>query len=357
MILGLLFHFLGGFSSGSFYLPYKKVKGWNWENSWIVGGLFSWLIAPFIAAYITIPDCIQILNHAKNSVLASTYLLGILWGIGGLTYGLGVRYLGVSLGSSIILGLCSVFGALIPSVYYFYNPEKGKDTIYDLVSTSWGRFVLLGLFVCLIGIFLCGLAGSMREKSQSVSDSQSKNGNEFNLILGLIFAGISGVLSSCFSFGIESGTSLAQEVNQTWVLSHPNQGEYLYKNNIIFIVILLGGLTTNFIWCMYLNFKNKSFLQYTDTKVNLTRNYLYCALGGVTWYLQFFFYGMGESILGNGPSSWILHMSFIILVANLWGVVLKEWKSITKETFYTLLSGIAAIIFSIFIVGFGNSLK
>src|SRR6201995_162059 len=128
VIFGIIFHFIGGFASGSFYIPYKKVKGWAWESMWIVGGIFSWLIVPPLAAYLTIPGFMDIIRHTSTSVLGWTYLMGVLWGIGGLTYGLGVRYLGVSLGSTIILGLCAVFGSLIPSIYYDLFPTEGKDT-------------------------------------------------------------------------------------------------------------------------------------------------------------------------------------------------------------------------------------
>ena len=158
-IFGIIFHFIGGFASGSFYIPYKKVKGWSWESYWIVGGLFSWLIVPPIAAYLTIPDFSLIIAATEGKILLLTYFFGVLWGIGGLTYGLGVRYLGVSLGSSIILGLCSVFGALIPSLYYDFNPSPGKDSLSDMLNSSWGQMVLIGLLVCVIGIIICGKAG------------------------------------------------------------------------------------------------------------------------------------------------------------------------------------------------------
>ncbi len=135
------------------------------------------------------------------------------------------------------------------------------------------------------------------------------------------------------------------------------QGKYLFRNNVIFVVILWGGLTTNLIWCMVLNFRNKTFGDYTNEKQPLLKNYLLCTMGGTLWFLQFFFYGMGESKMGNGASSWILHMSFIILVANMWGVVLKEWKNVSKKTTATIIAGIATIILSILLVGYGNSLK
>jgi L-rhamnose-H+ transport protein len=354
-ILGVIFHFIGGFASGSFYIPYKKVKGWSWESYWIVGGICSWLIVPPLAAFLTIPDFGSIISSTDGNTLFWTYFMGLLWGIGGLTYGLGVRYLGVSLGSSVILGLCSVFGSIIPSIYYYFNPTAGKDTIHDLVSTDWGRMVLLGLFVCVIAIVICGKAGGMKDKDLAgeVKDSN----DEFQLGKGLILATISGVLSACFSFGIEAGSSMSQVANEIWVTENPGQGEFLFRNNVVYVVILWGGLTTNFIWCMYLNAKNKSFGDYTNKETPLLKNYIFSAVAGTTWFLQFFFYGMGESKLGNGPSSWILHMAFIILVANSWGLVLKEWKGVSKKTLTTIAVGIATIILSVLIIGYGNSLK
>ncbi len=357
VILGVIFHFIGGFASGSFYMPYKKVKGWSWESFWIVGGLFSWLIVPPIAAYLTIPGFAEIIKNTPSHILATTYIMGLLWGIGGLTYGLGVRYLGVSLGSSIILGLCSVFGALIPSVYYYYNPTKGKDTIVDLFTSHWGIMVILGLAVCVIGIIISGKAGAMKDKDLGSTHTDA-SGSEFKLGKGLVLAIISGVLSACFSFGIEAGSSMGATANTLWKAANPQEtGEFLFKNNVIFVVILWGGLTTNFIWCMILNARNKTFGDYTNKQSPLLNNYLLCALGGTMWFLQFFFYGMGESKMGNGASSWILHMSFIILVANMWGLLLKEWNGVSKKTTTTIIIGIITIIASVIIVGYGNSLK
>ena len=157
-IFGVIFHFIGGFASGSFYIPYKKVKGWAWESYWLVGGLFSWLIVPPVAAWLTIPDFWAIIRQADSATIGFAFLFGLLWGIGGLTYGLGVRYLGVSLGSSIILGLCMVFGALIPAIYYQINPSEGKDTISMLLTRNWGLIVMLGLAVCILGIVISGMA-------------------------------------------------------------------------------------------------------------------------------------------------------------------------------------------------------
>ena len=357
VIFGVIFHFIGGFASGSFYIPYKKVKGWAWESYWIVGGLFSWLIVPPLAAWLTVPGFIDIIKATDGGILLLTYFFGLLWGIGGLTYGLGVRYLGVSLGSTIILGLCSVFGALVPSVYYDFFPKEGKDSITTLCTTHWGQLVLLGIAVCVIGIVICGKAGTMKEKELQSGQADVEDNKDYRFGLGIFVAIVSGVLSACFNFGIEAGKTMADTANLIWTLAHPGQGNFLYQNNVVYIIILWGGLTTNFIWCMILNARNKTFNNYTDKQTPLLKNYIFSALAGTTWFLQFFFYGMGESRLGNGASSWILHMAFIILVANMWGLVLKEWKGVSRKAMATVITGILTIIISVIIVGQGNSIK
>lgn len=374
LVLGVLFHFIGGFASGSFYIPYKSVRGWAWESFWIVGGIFSWAIMPPLAAWLTIPGFSAIIHQADSVTLASTYFFGLLWGIGGLTYGLGVRYLGVALGSSIILGLCSVFGALIPSVYYDFFPKAGKDSFTVLLHTHWGQFILTGIVICVIGIIISGRAGMLKERELAVSGDtagspgsgnasgsqageSSTAGKDASFRLGILVAFVSGILSACFAFGIDAGKALAGTADSAWKSTHPGQGEFLFQNNITYIVLLWGGLTTNIIWCMILNARNKTFRNYTDRKTPLAANYLFSALAGTTWFLQFFFYGMGESKLGNGASSWILHMAFIILIANIWGLVLREWKGVSRKALQTLLIGIATIILSVIVVGYGNSIK
>jgi L-rhamnose-H+ transport protein len=347
-ILGVIFHFLGGFASGSFYMAFKKVFGWAWESYWLIGGLFSWLIVPPLAAFFTIPGFPDIIEQSEISVFSWTYFMGVLWGIGGLTYGLGIRYLGMSLGNSVILGYCAAFGSLIPPLYYNYFPQTGKISLAHMMSTEGGRMVLLGVFVCLAGIVICGRAGVLKERD--LPDYEKKKSiAEFSLVKGLIVATISGILSACFNFGIEAGKPMAEAAVRLGYNS-------LFQNNVTYVVLLWGGLTTNLLWCIVLNAKNKTFSDYTNAKTPLARNYMFSALAGTTWFLQFFFYGMGESKLGNGASSWILHMAFIILVSNMWGVVLKEWKGVSLQTRTTITVGIITILGSVILVGYGNAL-
>jgi L-rhamnose-H+ transport protein len=356
-LLGIIFHFIGGSASGSFYVPYRKVKGWAWETYWLIGGLFSWLIVPPLAAWLTVPYFSNIIAQAPASTFWWTYFWGVLWGIGGLMYGLGMRYLGLSLGNSILLGFTAAFGALVPSIYYDFHSQRGKTTFTELVTTSWGQIVLAGVILCLIGIFICGKAGVAKEKELPY-EKKKESVIEFNLIKGLIVCIVSGILSACFNYGIEAGSAMAESANEVWKSAHPlEMTNFLYRNNVIYVVLLWGGLSTNLVWCIFLNIRNKTFGNYQNKKMPLIRNYLFCALAGTTWFLQFFFYGMGESKLGNGASSWILHMAFVILVANMWGFALKEWKDVSKGTRTTIILGVLIIILSVALVGYGNAIK
>jgi len=250
-LLGIIFHSLGGASSGSWYMPYNWVKKWRWEIYWIVGGLFSWLIMPFIAVSLTTPDWQGILQGAQGSVIRNTFIMGLLWGIGGLTYGLAIRYLGMSLGNSVLLGITSVVGSLglpvlrnIPGLAEIL-PDGLSFT--DLFGSAGGRIVLLGILVLLIGIYLSGRAGIKKDKD--LANKKEGVNTEFFLVKGLLIAVVSGILSAFFSFGIDAGKEMAEAARELAVQkSYPfltetgNGYKYLFENNIIFFVILWGGL-------------------------------------------------------------------------------------------------------------------
>lgn len=329
-------------------MPYNRVRGWAWESYWIVGGLFSWLIVPPLAAYLTVADFGGIIAATPFSIKSITFLMGLLWGIGGLTYGLGVRYLGMSLGNSVVLGFCSAFGALVPPIYYGFNPVPGKTSFMQMLQSSGGQLVLLGVVVCILGIAILGRSGMLKEGDLSDAEKRASV-KEFSLVKGLIIAVFSGVLSAFFNFGIEAGKPMAD-------VAVAQGNNPLFQNNVTYVVLLWGGLTTNLLWCLYLNARNKTFGDYTNPRTPIGSNVLFAGLAGTMWFLQFFFYGMGESKLGNGASSWITHMATIILTANLWGLYLNEWSGVSPRTFRTFIAGIVTILVSIVLVGIGNSL-
>lgn len=340
--LGIVFHAIGGFAAGSFYIPMNRIRGWSWESGWLILGITAWVLAPWTVAALTVPRFQEILQQGSASVLGWTFLFGLLWGVGNLTFGLTMRYLGLSLGMALALGLTAAFGTLVPPVV------AGEFT--DLFTHWSGRLSLIGILVCLLGIGVCGYAGIRKERE--LPDEQARETiREFNLRKGIGVAVVAGILSACFAFGLQSGQPLAEAALQTGT-------DTLYQNNVVLIVILAGGFLTNAAWCVYLNFRNRSFDDYTRTDAPLAKNYLATSLGGLTWYLQFFFYGMGTTRLAGSLefASWTLHMAFIILFSNLWGLYFQEWRGVSRTTYATVATGLALLVLSTVVIGLGSYL-
>lgn len=349
-ILGVILILLGGFSNGSFYMPYKKVQNWSWEVFWIVGGIFSWILAPWIFSLATVPNLVGIFSEAGIVQMIKPFIFGILWGIGGLTFGLSMRYLGMSLGMSIALGLTLVFGALLPSVFVSLMPEVFKNlfpgavSLGVLFSTPSGITTLIGVLLCLIGIIVNGKAGMMKDKL--LTAAQKKDGvKEFDFKKGVSVAVFSGLMSSAFAMGVAAGKPISE-------LAKANGANSVFENNPSFILIMFGGFIVNLSWCIYLQIKNKS---YSDiTKPPVSKNLLLCVLGGTLWYLQMFFYGMGESIL-QGVAGWSILMSSSILFSTMWGLISKEWKGVNSKTYIVLIVGLSILIISTVVFGYAKS--
>lgn len=336
---GVILHAIGGLAAASFYIPYKKVRGWAWESYWIVGGFFSWIIAPWIVSALKTPHLAQVLREAPTSSLLYCYLFGILWGIGGLTFGLTMRYLGMSLGYALALGFCAAFGTVIPPLF---NGE-----LAGLLSKLSGQTIMGGMLVCLVGIAICGKAGIQKEKE--LSDSQKKASiKEFNFSKGLWVAIFAGVMSACMAFGIAAGKPITE-------LAVKYGTPDLWKNSPTYIIIFAGGFSVNVIWCLLLNKRNQTGGDYLKAGTPLLLNYLFSALAGATWYLQFMFYGMGTTQMGRYDfSSWTLHMAFIIIFSNIWGILFFEWRGSSRRTHTLIATGILVLIISTLIVGRGN---
>jgi len=344
-LLGVFFHWLGGLSSASFYVPYRGVKRWSWEIYWLTGGLFSWLIAPWFCASIQTNDLIGVLAQAPRATIVWPILFGMLWGLGGLTYGLTMRYLGLSLGMAVVLGLCTVFGTLIPPIF------EG-DFAAKLLDTPSGNIVLVGLCVTMAGIVVVALAGA--RKDAVLSDAQKAEAvAEFDFRKGIAVAIFSGIMSSCFAFGLAAGAPIK-------VISAAAGTGPLWTGLPILCLVMFGGLITNAVWCCYLIARNKSGGQWAGggsaAGAPLLANFLLCALGVTLWYFQFFFYTMGESQMGRfGFSSWTLHMASIIIFGTLWGFAFREWKDAAPRVKATVWSGVGLLVLATIIIGYGNS--
>ena len=346
-LLGVLFHWLGGLSSASFYVPYRRIRGWSWEIFWLTGGVFSWLIAPWMIALLQTHHLFGVLGGTDTSTLFWCWFWGALWGLGGLTFGLTMRYLGLSLGMAIALGLTTVIGTLGPPLFH--------GTLGSLAATQNGRVTLLGIAIALAGIAIVAMAG--RAKEREAQSAEPSSIAEFNLRKGFLIALFSGIMSGCFAWGLDAGqpirlASLAAGTAPLW------------QGLPVLCVVLSGGLTTNLIWCAILIKRNRSAGQWIGAASAgaaappLLRNYLLSAFGGTLWYFQFFFYTMGESQMGRYAfSSWSLHMASIILFSTLWGFALREWAGSSTRTRRLIWFGIGTLVSSTILIGVGNYLS
>lgn len=372
---GVLLHAVGGLAAASFYLPFRRVKTWPWENAWLMGGVFSWLIAPSAAAYFLAPASWEVISNAPASALFWTWFFGFLWGIGGLTFGLTMRYLGIALGYAVALGMCAAFGTLIPPIF--------DGSIGAIAASSSGQLILAGVAVCIIGIAMSGKAG-LRKENELSDEKKKASVSEFQFGKGMLVALVAGVMSACMAFGFAAGKPIAELSVEAGIGS-------LWQNLPVLILVLLGGFCFNLLWCGALIIKRRTLSLYwrgaptdvaepdveavpdvaaaaaaeagavpqSDPPQPSTQlpNYLWCAVAGVTWYFQFFFYGMGSTLMGAYEfSSWTLHMAAIIIFSTLWGIILREWAGTRRATHLWIAAGLITLILSTLIIGWGNAI-
>lgn len=339
-LFGLLLHAIGGFSSASFYVPTYKIRKWAWETYWIVLGFVAWIVMPIIGCWIVGANIVKIVEATSGHSLLMTFIFGLLWGFGGLFSGLGLRYLGLSLGQSISLGVSSIVGTLIPAYL--------NDKLSLIFTTSSGGVVLLGFALSIVGILFCGYAGKLKDR-QIKNDVLKKDNSEFSAYKGILMAVLGGVMSACMAIAIMYGDEIADTALD-------NGTALIFKNIPIFVIAFAGGFVTNFIYVMIRSRQNRTFTDYSlKDKRLLRKNYLLALSSGIMWYLQFFFYGMGATQMGEYDfASWSLHMSSIVIFSNIWGIWLKEWTSVNSVTKRFLWAGIIFLIVSLVFIGLGN---
>jgi len=336
-LLGLLLIALGALSAASFYVPFSKVKNMAWEVYWLVGGFFSWIAVPIIATLITVPALFELYGTLSAKTLFWPFFFGVLYGFGGLTFGLSMRYLGLSLGYAITLGIIAVFGTLVPAIV------SGKIT--EMVASAGGLITLAGIAVTVVGITLTGRAGIMKDKL--LPDEKKKESiKEFDFKKGILVALFAGIMSACFAFGIEAGRPISEKAVSMGV--NP-----LWRQGPVYIVILLGTFLTNVVWCLILAVKNKTLKDFIKASpLLLLKNYLFSALAGSLWYIQFFLYGMGESKMGRFSfAAWSILMALSIVFSTFWGISRHEWKGSGIKVTTVLVIGLAVLIISTFIIG------
>ena len=328
-LIGLIIIAIGSFGQSSSYVPINKVKDWSWESFWLTQGVFAWLIFPLLGALLAVPagsSLLQILSVEPSATLKAMFF-GVLWGVGGLTFGLSMRYLGVALGQSIALGTCSAFGTIIPAI-------MGGNSLFE----GNGLILLIGVCISIAGIATIGFAGSLRAKNMSEEDKK-KAIKDFALTKGLFVALLAGVMSACFNLGLMAGEPLVVDGVNVLFMKLPAT-----------LMVTCGGFITNAVYCLFQNFKNKTFSDYGKTSL-LGNNLFLCGLAGLLWYSQFFGFGMGQSFFEPDSVmmafSWSILMALNVTFSNVWGIILKEWKGVSKMTIIILIAGLSILILSV----------
>jgi L-rhamnose-H+ transport protein len=365
-------------ASASNFIPFRPIKRWSWEIYWIIQGFAAWIVAPAVLALLLVPGLPALLRQAPSATLWHAILWGALWGIGGLTFGLSIRYLGIALGYAIALGFCTAFGTLMPPLF--------SGQMATIIHQRGGQVILLGVLVCLFAIAVNGLAGYYKEREVPAGERAAVGELDYSFGKGLAVAIFAGVMSSCFAYGLAAGKPLAVLTRTQLLAAHRSD---LWQNLPVLVVVLWGGFATNFVWSVILILKNRSARQFLGapginpmgtsaatgdtlmdldpqnpehsfrlTPAALLRNYALAALAGVIWYFQFFFYSMGQTKMGRYDfSSWTLHMASIIIFATLWGIALREWKDTSLRTRLLVGCGLMLLVGSTVVVGYGNYLE
>jgi L-rhamnose-H+ transport protein len=376
--LGVIYHWIGGFASATNFIPFRGIKRWSWEVYWLIQGFAAWIVAPLVLGSIFVPNLFGILRQAyatnPHAVLFAL-LFGVLWGVGGLTFGLAIRYLGIALGYAVALGLCAAFGTVVPPIFH--------GQIGTIMHQGSGQIILLGVAVCVIGVAVNGAAGVSKDHEITEEEKAEAGERDFSFGKGLSIAILAGFMSSFFAFGLDAGKPIGDLAKAQLLASGRSD---IWQNLPVLVVVLWGGFITNFIWSVILIVKNGSASQFIGTPglnpmraaatsgntlaefdptdphysetlatPTLLANYGFAAMAGVIWYFQFFFYSMGQTKMGRYEfSSWTLHMASIIIFATLWGIFLKEWLGTSKRTKGLVAAGLFLLVGSTVIVGYGN---
>lgn len=336
ILLGLLIITIGSIGVSSSYIPINKIKEWSWENFWMVQGIFAWIIFPFLGALLAVSDDRSLCDIWSQGGALPAVIYGVLWGVGGLTFGLGMRYLGVALGQSIGMGTCSAFGTILPPLL------AGSDLFHGK-----GLLLLIGVSIMIAGIAIIGYAGCLRNKNMSEEEKRAAI-KDFALTKGLLVAFLAGAMSACFNLGLESGAPMKDYAIAAGC-------DALFAGLPVIFLVTIGGFCTNAAYCVYQNIKNKTGGEYLAvTPRVLMSNILFCALAGVLWYSQFFGLETGKSFIPQDSTlyafSWSILMSLNVIASNVWGIILKEWKGAGMKTIAVLLIGLAVLIASIVVV-------
>ena len=344
-ILGTLCFVAGGFCGAFFPVVFRRVKGWSYESGWLFYSLFGMVLLPFALTVAFVPDWMRVFASVSAPTFARCVGFGILWGFGGLTWGLMIRYLGVGLGLAIGCGLCSSIGTLLPPVV----AGHAADLVRDVRACA----VLAGVCGTLVGIVFVGAAG--HRKSRELTSAQAKTAvADFDFKKGIWIALFSGVASAGMNFGLQMGGEFeraALDAGTAWQ----------WRGLPVQLAVLGGGFLVNATYCLIMNVKHRSFSDYIPHPSSLPAspsslipppssllpNYFFASLSGLVWGMVATFLKMGEPLMGEMRYiSFAVVMAGMVMFSSLFGVLLGEWRGTSGKTRLLLATGLVVLILS-----------
>jgi len=342
ILAGILLIATGAFSSGSFAVPFGKIKGWGWETYWMIFSTGAYIIFPLLACMIFAPGYFSIISKTDSQTLVTVFLLGAVYGIGNLSFGLALRYLGLSLGYALSLGLMLAIGTLIPPLL------DGRLEI--ILQKESGMLLIYGVVIACLGIAMSAWSGILKDRQVSEAEKKKSIG-EFNLVRGILASALVGVTGSAMSLGFERGLPITEIAAKMGVND-------LFTMMPLLVVLFSGTFVTTIIWCGFLGFRNKSLSDYIKAQNSnvFVMNYLFGLLAGLLWFSQFILYGMGKSKMGPFTfTSWGILMALTIVSATVWGLFRKEWKGTSEKVYFIMILSLVIIIVSSFMIGISGS--
>lgn len=336
-LMGSLIFALGGLAGAVFAVPFRRIRGVAYESYWLVYALAGLLAFPLVLALATCPGTLKVIAGAGPKTLAQCVGFGALWGLGGLTWGLMIRYLGIGLGLAIGCGLCSATGTLIPPLV---TGQAGT-----LVATAGAKIVLGGVLGSLVGIALVGLAGKFKEGE--LTEEQKKAAvAEFDFRKGMLVALFSGIASAGMNFGLQSGAALEKAAAAAGTPT-------AWCGMPVLVVVFWGGLAVNVAWCLWQNGRNGTFADYG--RMAKTAAPAWAALAGVIWACQFACQKIGEPQMGDLKYiGFAVVMGSSIFFSSLLGLLMGEWKGTGAKTKGCLALGILVLLVSFCVISYGS---
>lgn len=335
-IAGTALHAAGGISASTCYLPFHRTSHWSWTSFWLVQALFAWIIVPLILGMTTVPGFFEILQNVPGHIILGAFLLGALYGFGGMSFGYATQYIGYSLTYTISIGISAIIGTLIPLLV--------RGEVVEYFSRPGGGIIILAMVVAMLGVGLCGWAGFRREKETGET-------KRFNMRKGLLLTLAGGILSAVFNLSLEYGQPIADMAAQN--------GAGHFEGNAKLIVSTSGCFVVNLVWFLVLAGRQNTLKEFTAKSglsgLSRLKNFMWSALAGTLWCFQFFFYGLGHVRMGNFQfASWLIHMSMLIFFSFLVGVTMKEWKCVSRRTYLLLIVALTVLCTSFIIMTYGT---